>query len=141
MASTPTTAVVVLTGGDLADLPKQIARIMKNQEKLMADFATLRTALEEQKTELVSAVDRVAEDVRALQDRIAEMELDAADQAEVDRLAAQVNESVETLRGIDPVKVVDETEGGGETEPTPEPAPGEGDQPVPTPGEGENPPA
>ena len=131
MAPTPTTAVVVLTGGDLAELPKQIRQIIKNQEKLMAEFAALRTALEDQKTELVNAVDRVAEDVQALQDRIAEMELDAADQAEVDALTAQVKESVDVLRGIDPVKAVDEAGGGDGTEPTPTPEPTPEPEPVP----------
>lgn len=110
MASTPTTAVVVLTGGDLAELPEQLRRIIENQESLMADFAVLRAALEEQKIELVAAVDRVASDVQALQDRIAQLELDTDDQAEVDGLAAQVQESINTLRGIDPVQAVDDTE-------------------------------
>jgi phage I-like protein len=124
MPSQPTTAVVVLTGGDLACLPEQVRQILTNQEQIMADFAALRSALETQKTELVAAVDRVAADVQALQDRIADLELDSADQAEVDRLAGQVMESVDTLRGIDPVAAVDDTEG---TEPTPEP----GTEPTP----------
>lgn len=110
MASTPTTAVVVLTGGDLADLPEQIRRILTNQENLMADFAALRTALEDQKAELVAAIDRVDADVQALQARIAELELDTADQAEVDQLAGMVRMSVDTLRGIDPVQAVDAVE-------------------------------
>ncbi len=123
MASTPTTAVVVLTGGDLAELPDLIRQILTNQEIIMADFTALRTALEEQKTELVAAVDRVAADVQALQDRIADLELDAADQTAVDELAAKVQESINTLRGIDPVQAVDQTETG--EEPAPEPAPDE----------------
>lgn len=98
----------------------------------MADFSALRAALEEQRTELTDAVDRVAADVQALQDKIADLELDTADQAQIDELAASVRESVETLRGIDPVAAVDENppteEPGGET-PAPEPTPGE------TPGE------
>ncbi len=126
MASTPTTAVVVLTGGDLAELPEQIRLILTNQEQIMADFTALRGALEQQKTEMLAAIDRVAADVQALQDRIAEMELDAADQAEVTDLTAKVMESVDTLRGIDPVAAVDDTNGGGEN-----PAPGEGKNPAP----------
>lgn len=106
----------------VVDLLTRSKRLSRNMEKLMADFSNLRTALEEQRTELVAAVDRVAQDVQALQDKIAELELDTDDQAQVDELAAQVRESVETLRGIDPVAAVDENpveEPGGE-----EPAPG-----------------
>jgi chromosome segregation ATPase len=113
----------------VVDLLTRSKRLSRNMEKLMADFNALRAALEEQRTELVAAVDRVAQDVQALQDKISELELDTADQQQINELAAQVRESVETLRGIDPVAAVDEnppdeepgTEPGGETpaEPTP----------------------
>ncbi len=114
-----------LIADGIVDLLTSGRRILRIQEKLMADFANLRTALEEQKTEMVAAIDRVAADVQALQDKISELELDTADQAQIDELAAQVRESVDTLRGIDPVKVVDENPGGetpgGETPPAGEP--------------------
>lgn len=107
--------IAVLTGqtailGTLSALLKGGLVLIRNQEKLMADFTALRGALESQKTELVSAVDRVAADVQALQQKIADLELDTADQQEIDSLTAQVQESVETLRGIDPVKAVDDVE-------------------------------
>lgn len=106
-----------LIADGIVDLLTSGRRILRKQEKLMAEFANLRSALEEQRTELVAAIDRVAADVQALQDKISELELDTADQAQIDELATQVRESVDTLRGIDPVAAVDETPGetGGET--------------------------
>jgi hypothetical protein len=103
----------------VVDLLTRSKRLSRNMEKLMADFNALRAALEEQRTELVAAIDRVAADVQALQDKIAGLELDTADQAQVDELVTQVRDSVETLREIDPVAAVDENppveEPGGET--------------------------
>ncbi len=120
-----------LVADGLVELLTRSRRLSRNMEKLMADFSALRAALEEQRGELTAAIDRVAQDVQALQDKISDLELDTADQAQIDELAAQVRESVETLRGIDPVAAVDENppteEPGGET-------PGGG-----TPGEGEAP--
>jgi hypothetical protein len=116
----------------VVDLLTRSKRLSRNMEKLMADFNALRAALQEQRTEMVAAIDRVAQDVQALQDKIADLELDTADQAQIDELAAQVRESVETLRGIDPVAAVDENppaeEPGGEPGtdvPAPTPTPGE----------------
>jgi peptidoglycan hydrolase CwlO-like protein len=97
----------LITDG-IVDLLTSGRRILRSQEKLMAEFANLRAALADQRDELVAAVDRVAADVQALQDKISELELDTADQAQIDELAGQVRDSVETLRGIDPVKAVDE---------------------------------
>ncbi len=109
-----------LIADGIVDLLTSGRRLTRSMEKLMADFANLRAALEEQRTELVSAIDRVAADVQALQDKIAELELDTADQAQIDELAAQVRESVDVLRGIDPVAAVDENP--PVEEPTEEPA-------------------
>lgn len=111
----------------VVDLLTRSKRLSRNMEQLMANFDNLRTALEDQRTELVAAIDRVAQDVQALQDKIADLELDTADQAQVDELAAQVNASVETLRGIDPVAAVDENP------PAEEPAPGESEAPAEVP--------
>jgi chromosome segregation ATPase len=110
---------LALVADGVVDLLTSGRRLSRNQEKLMADFANLRAALEEQNTELVAAIDRVASDVQALQDKIAELELDTADQQEIDTLATQVRTSVETLRGIDPVQAVEENPEPG-TEPAPQ---------------------
>jgi chromosome segregation ATPase len=123
---------ISLIADSIAGLLTPVRRILRHQEKLMADFANLRSALEEQRTELVAAIDRVAADVQALQDKISELELDTEDQAQVDELAAQVRESVDTLRGIDPVQVVDENP-GGETPGGETPAPGEPEAPAEVP--------
>ncbi len=132
MTSTPTTAVVVLTGGDLACLPDQVRQILTHQETLMADFAALRSALEQQKTEMTAAIDRVAADVTALQQRVAELQVDTADQEQINELAAQVQESVSVLRGIDPVRAADEAEGGDpDAEPAPEEPTGPDEEPAP----------
>lgn len=87
----------------------------------MAQFAELNQALDVQQQELAAAVQRVADDVQALKDQIADLELDAEDQAAIAAATERVNASVEALRGIDPVPAEQPEEpGDGETpaEPT-----------------------
>jgi chromosome segregation ATPase len=92
------------------------------KEHLMAQFDQLNEALDQQRAELAAAVARVAEDVQALKDQIATLELDEADQAAVDAATARVTESVETLRGLDPVPAEQPADGDDD-------APADGEQP------------
>lgn len=69
----------------------------------MAEFDGLNQALDTQGEAISAAVQRVADDVQALQDRIAELELDTTDQAAVDAATARVNESIAALQNLDPV--------------------------------------
>ncbi len=99
-------AVVVVTGGDLSDLYRLVRRVLKMQEKLMADFTALNSALDAHNTALSEAVQRVSDDVRALNDKIAELELDSDDQAAVDAATSRVQASVDALNAVDPVAPV-----------------------------------
>lgn len=87
------------------------------KEQLMAQFDQLNEALDQQRAELSAAVARVAEDVQSLKDQIADLELDEADQAAVDAATARVTESVEVLRGLDPVPAEQPEEPGDGGEP------------------------
>ena len=99
---------------------RQLSRSVDHlKEHMMAEFVNLNQALDAQQQELSAAVQRVADDVQALRDQIAELELDTADQEAVDAATARVNASVDALRGIDPVRAPEE-----------EPAPGDGGTPA-----------
>lgn len=103
---------------------RRLARSVDHlKEHMMAEFANLNAALDAQQQELSAAVQRVADDVQSLKDQIAELELDAADQAAVDAATERVNASVEALRAVDPVQPP-------AGEPAEEPTPGDGETPA-----------
>lgn len=99
----------------LRKLSRSVDRL---KEHMMAEFANLNEALDAQQQELSAAVQRVADDVQALRDQIAELELDAEDQAAVDAATDRVNASVEALRGIDPIPAQEPGDGETPAEPT-----------------------
>lgn len=105
----------------VAAMQPQLARVLKNQEQMMADFTSFNEKLDEQSEALVDAQARISEDVQALQDQIAALELDTADQAQVDAAVTKLQASVDVLKGIDPVKSSDVP--APEPTPAPEPAP------------------
>lgn len=96
----------LVKGQEAADA--QLALILDNQEKIMADFTALNAKLDEQSAALSEAQTRIADDVQDLKDQVAELELDAADQEAVDAAVEKLSASVDTLKGIDPVKPADE---------------------------------
>lgn len=95
----------LLKGQESADA--QLAQVLEYQEKMMADFTALNAKLDEQAAALGEAQTRIAEDVQALKDQVADLELDAADQEAVDAAVEKLQASVDTLKGIDPVKPAD----------------------------------
>lgn len=103
-----------------AAVERKLARILRNQELLMADFTDFNAKLDEQSEALVEAQERIAADVQELEDRIAELSLDDADQAQIDSAVERLRASTDVLKGIDPVKSTDVPT--PEPEPTPAPA-------------------
>lgn len=104
--------IAELVSRNASELRKLSRSVTHLKEQIMAEFANLNQALDNQQVELSAAVQRVADDVQALRDQIATLELDAADQEAVDAATERVNASVEALRGIDPVQA--EQPGDGE---------------------------
>ncbi len=101
-------STVVVIGDGVPNLTRLIRRVLRNQERLMADFSALNTKLDEHNAALSSAVSRVQDDVQSLLDKIAELELDTADQEAVDAVTARVQASIDALNAVDPVPPVDE---------------------------------
>lgn len=77
------------------------------KETIVANFAALNAKLDEQDAARTAATDRIAEDVQALKDQIAALELDTADQAKVDEIVNRVQANVDALNAIDPVRADD----------------------------------
>lgn len=90
-------AIVTLVG---------VGWLIYRMERHMADFTALKTSVANLGTELTDATGRIEADVQALKDRISQLELDTADQAEIDALTAQLDESVARVKSIDPVAAV-----------------------------------
>lgn len=110
-------STVVVIGGGVSDLTRLIRRVVRNQEQMMADFTQLNAKLDEHNTALTDAVARVQADVQELVDKIAELELDTADQEAVDAVTARVQASVEKLNAVDPVAPVGDGDvDGGDTD-------------------------
>ncbi len=120
----PIVAAIIAVGEGVTRIVKDLHEF---KEQVMADFTALNAKLDEHATALGNAVQRVNDDVQALRDQIAELELDTADQAQVDAAVARVQESVDALNAIDPVRAedsdVDTGEGGQPV--------GEGGEPTP----------
>ncbi len=116
-----------VVGDNASELRKVNRRLAHLKENMMAEFANLNAALDEEAQARAEAFDRVAADVQALKDQIAELELDAADQAAVDAVTARVVASTAALRGLDPIPAPAE-EPPAEEAPA-EPAPADGEQP------------
>jgi hypothetical protein len=94
--------------------------LIYRMEKIMANFDALNAKLDEQDAARGAAVGRISEDVQALKDQIADLQIDAADQAEVDAVVSRLQSNIDALNAIDPVRA------GGEGEPTAPEAPAEG---------------
>jgi hypothetical protein len=80
------------------------------KEQMMADFTALNARLDEHAAALGGAVQRVNDDVQALRDQIADLSLDTEDQAQVDAAVARVQEGIDALNAIDPVRADEPTE-------------------------------
>lgn len=114
----------------LRDVAHTIRDLHDMKGLLVANFDALNQKLDEQDAARTAAVQRVAEDVQALKDQIAALELDTDDQAKVDAIVDRVQANVDALNAIDPVRADDTTvpaeeptpAGGGEV-------PADGDQP------------
>lgn len=106
-------------------IARQIHRVLDNQEQIMANFDALNAKLDEQDAARVAATDRIAEDVEALKQQIADLELDSNDQAEVDAITDRISANVEALNAIDPVKVDDAGQPAAPEAPADEPTPAE----------------
>jgi hypothetical protein len=78
--------------------------LIYRMEKLMADFEALNAKLDEQDAARTAAADRVAQDIKDLQDQIAALELDTADQAAVDAVTSRLQANIDALNGLDPVR-------------------------------------
>lgn len=112
------TEIVTRNAAELRKLTRGLSNL---KEHIVAEFANLNAALDAQEEARTAAFDRVAEDIQALKDQIAELNLDAADQAAVDAVTARVEASTAALRGLDPIPAPPAEEPPAE----PEPAEGE----------------
>jgi hypothetical protein len=77
------------------------------KETLVANFDALNAKLDEQDAARTAATARIAEDVQALRDQVAALELDTDDQAKVDEIVNRVQANVDALNAIDPVRADD----------------------------------
>lgn len=92
----------------LKQLLEELTELQELKGLMMANFDTLNAKLDEQATAINEAVNRVSEDVQALKDKIAELELDTADQSQVDQIVTRLDSGIETLKGLDPIPAVND---------------------------------
>lgn len=95
--------------------------IYRLEHDIMANFDALNAKLDEQDTARAAAVDRINADIQALRDQIAALELDEADQANVDAVTERLQGNIDALNTIDPVRATPE-----DGEPAPEETPADG---------------
>ncbi len=101
----PTLAALIAVGDGVTHIVKDLHAL---KEQTMADFAALNARLDEHATAPAAAVQRVNDDVQALRDQVAMLELDSDDQAQVDAAVQRVQGSIDALNAIDPVRSDDE---------------------------------
>ncbi len=106
-------ACVSNVGAVLGDTAHILRHVHELKEITVARFDELNRVLDEQATAITDAVARVDQDVQDLKDQIAALQLDTEDQAQVDAAVAKVQQSIDTLKAVDPVRDIEEP-----TEPT-----------------------
>jgi hypothetical protein len=97
--------------------------LIYRMEKVMAQFEALNAKLDEQDAARAAAQRRALDELQALRDEVADLQLDAADQASVDAAVGRVQSSIDALNAFEPVRAGEEPAAGGEAE---EPAPADG---------------
>jgi len=84
-------------------IQETVVSIDERVEQLMANFDQLNTKIDEVNSAVADAAQRVSDDVQNLQDTIAELNLDAEDQAKVDAAVGRLTETQQQIASIDPI--------------------------------------
>jgi hypothetical protein len=82
-------------------LPETIEQLRKEMKRMQVDLTKLRADVETLKTETAAALTRVAEDVQALKDQIAEG--GGVTQADIDGIATGIEGVINSIKGLDPI--------------------------------------
>ena len=82
-------------------LPETIEQLKKEMNRMQVDLTKLRADVDTLKTETAAALTRVAEDVKALQDQIAQG--GGVTQQEIDAIATGIEGVITSIKGLDPI--------------------------------------
>jgi uncharacterized protein YPO0396 len=82
-------------------LPETIDQLRKEMRRMQVDLTQLRADVDALKTETAAALERVAVDVQALKDQIAEGS--GVTQADIDGIASGIEGVIASIKGLDPI--------------------------------------